>query len=158
MPKNASQCLRSAERVELLAQELYTSLAERFPEDSGLRPLFARLAAEEGQHVMRIRLLERHRGLAPWPADVVERSCADLETMAAEIDAMRREFEQLPSPIDADAVLTRLVSMEDRFHSIHAQELARCAAPEVARLFTSLATQDAAHHELLRAAMTSTAA
>lgn len=158
MPKTASQCLRTAERVETLAQDLYTTLAESFAGEPGLARLFRRLAAEEGQHVMRIRLLERHGGRAPWPPEVVERSCADLEAMAAEIEAMRTEFAGLPSPPDAAPVLERLVTMEDRFHSIHAQELARCAVPEVEQLFASLASQDAAHQELLRAAMTSTAA
>ena len=158
MSKTTSQCLRSAERVEALAQELYTGLAETFAGEPGLRQLFLRLAAEEGQHVMRIRLLGRHGGKSPWPPDVVERACADLETMAAEIETMRRDFERLPSPPDAAPVLERLVSMEDRFHSVHVQELARCAVPEVGRLFASLASQDAAHQALLRAAMTSSAA
>ena len=158
MPNTASQCLRAAERVETLAQELYSGLAETFAAEPGLAQLFLRLAAEEGQHVMRIRLLHRTGAKSAWPPEVVERACADLETMAAEIDAMRGEFARLPSPRDSGSVLERLVSMEDRFHSIHAQELARCAVPEVERLFAALASQDGAHQALLRAAMTSSAA
>jgi hypothetical protein len=158
MPKTASNCLRAAETVELLAQELYTALADTFVGEPAMRNLFLRLAAEEGQHVMRIRLLARHGGRSPWPQDVVERSCAALDAMAAELETMRADFAKLPVPPDAGSVLVRLVSMEDRFHSVHAQELARCAVPEVERLFASLASQDAAHQELLRAAMTSSAA
>lgn len=158
MPRTASQCLQLAQRVEALAQEIYTGLAEAFAAEPALSRLFRRLAAEEEQHGMRIRLLERHAGRAPWPSELVERSCAELTAMAAEMEGMRRDFASLPMPPDAAEVLGLLVSMEDRFHSVHAQELARCAVPEVARLFSSLASQDAAHHELLRAALTSTAA
>ena len=158
MAKTASQCLRFAERVETLAQELYSTLAEAFAAEPALAALFRRLAAEEGQHALRIRLLDRHGGRSPWPQEVAVRSCADLEAMAREMDAMRLEFASLGPEPDAGRVLGRLVSMEDRFHAVHAQELARCAAPEVERLFASLASQDAAHHELLRAALLSTAA
>jgi rubrerythrin len=158
MPRTASQCLHLAERVEALAQELYAFLAEAFAAEPALASLFRRLAAEEGQHALRIRLLDRHGGRSPWPPDVAERSCADLEAMAREVEEMRGEFSGLGPEPDAGRVLGRLVSMEERFHSAHAQELARCAAPEVERLFTSLAAQDAAHQELLRAALLSTAA
>ncbi|HET8723655.1 MAG TPA: ferritin family protein [Anaeromyxobacteraceae bacterium] len=158
MPKTASQCLQLAERVEVLAQQLYTDLAEAFAAEAELSRLFRRLAAEEEQHGMRIRLLGRHAGRAPWPPDLAERSCADLEAMAVETETLRTNISNLPSPPDAGRVLELLVSMEDRFHSVHAQELARCAVPEVARLFASLAAQDAAHHALLRAALTATAA
>ena len=158
MPRTASQCLQLAQRVEALAQEIYTGLAEAFAAEPALSNLFRRLAAEEGQHGMRIRLLERHAGRAPWPPELVERSCAELTAMVLEMEGLRRTFSSLPSPPDAAEVLGLLVSMEDRFHSVHAQELARCAVPEVARLFASLAAQDAAHHALLRAALTATAA
>ena len=70
---------------------------------------------------------------------------------------MRQELDRQQLALDADAVLQRLAAMEDRFHSIHAQELARSAVPGVQELFASLARQDGAHKELLRAAMTSAA-
>jgi hypothetical protein len=140
--------------MEALAQNLYTRLADAFSERPALRDLFLRLAAEEGQHAMRIRLLERHRGAALWPADIVERSSRDLDEMTAAITSMRQDLDRHHLALDADAVLQRLAAMEDRFHSIHAQELARSAVPGVQELFASLARQDGAHQELLRAAMT----
>lgn len=158
MQKTASQCLHLAQRVEALAQELYTELAVAFAGEPALSRLFQRLAAEEGQHGMRIRLLERHGGRSPWPAGVAERSCADLTAMVAEMERTRRVLSSLLPTTDAAQVLELLISMEDRFHAVHAQELARCAVPEVAQLFASLAAQDEAHHELLRAALASTAA
>jgi hypothetical protein len=157
MTKSASQCLHAAERMEALAQNLYMRLADAFADRPALRGLFLRLAAEEGQHAMRIRLLERHRGAALWPADVVDRSCRDIDEMTAQIATMRQELDGEHLTLDADVVLQRLAAMEDRFHSIHAQELARSAVPGVQELFASLARQDGAHEELIRAAMTSAA-
>jgi rubrerythrin len=157
MAKTASQCLRAAERMESLAQNLYLKLADAFAAQPRLHSLFRQLAAEEAQHAMRIRLLERHRGSVLWSADVLDRSGNDLDAMTAEIETMRKELERQDLTLDAEAVLQRLATMEDRFRTIHAQELARCSVPGVHELFASLALQDTAHMELLRAAMTSAA-
>jgi hypothetical protein len=42
--------------------------------------------------------------------------------------------------------------MESRFGSLHAEELAKSAAPAVQKLFASLARQDAKHSEMIRKA------
>jgi len=49
-------------------------------------------------------------------------------------------------------MLDRLVTMEERFTFVHAEELAKGAEPSVARLFESLAKQDKRHVQLLQRA------
>lgn len=153
MTRTAAQCLGSAIRIESLAQELYAGLAASFFHQPYLRGLFERLAAEEAQHAMRIRLLERHQGRTPWPQEMVERVSADLDAVAVELAAMKASFRGLASGADARPVLRRLAEMEVRFGSIHAEELARSAEPEIQKLFGTLAEQDARHHELIRNAL-----
>jgi hypothetical protein len=72
--------------------------------------------------------------------------------MAAEIEILRKELGPFPASNDAMSVLRRLAEMEDRFCSLHAQDLARYAGPEVQALFASLTIQDSAHRELIQAA------
>jgi len=145
-----AQCFRSAERVEMLAQELYAALAEAFSARPALRDLFRRLSAEEAQHALRIRLLEKHRGKAAWAPEMVGSICDDLQGMTAEIAAMKAEFGQPGGPPPADVVLRRVAAMERGFGTLHAEELARSAEPEVRALFESLALQDATHQALIR--------
>ena len=153
MTRTASQCLGSAIRIECLAQDLYTGLAGTFLHQPWLRELFERLAAEEAQHAMRIRLLDRHQGKSPWSQEMVDRVSADLDAMATEIAAMGASFRSLPPGADARPVLRRLAEMELRFGSVHAEELARSAEPEIRRLFTVLAGQDARHRQFIEDAL-----
>jgi hypothetical protein len=152
MANTASSCLRAAERMETVARDLYADLSVAFSEVPPLRLLFQRLAAEEEQHAMRIRLLERHQGRSAWPREAGDRFRNDCDSMVAEIEVLRREFGALTGPGDANTVLRRLSELEDRFASIHAQDLARFAGPEVQKLFATLALQDAAHRDLIVAA------
>ena len=153
MTRTSTQCMGGAIRIECLAQELYAGLAVAFLHQPYLRELFERLAAEEGQHAMRIRLLERHQGKAPWAQETIDRVSADLDAMAAELTAMQESFRKLSLAADARPVLRRLAEMEERFGSVHAEQLARSADPEIQKLFTALAEQDARHRELIRSAM-----
>ncbi len=145
-----AQCLRSAERMEMLAQELYAGLADAFATRPALRDLFRRLSAEEAQHALRIRLLERHRGKAPWAPGMAGAICEDLQGMAEEIASMKADFGGPGGPPAADEVLRRVAAMERSFGRVHAEELARSAEPEVRALFESLARQDATHQALIR--------
>jgi rubrerythrin len=158
MTRTATQCLGAATRIESLAQELYAGLAVTFQHQPYLRELFAQLAAEEGQHAMRIRLLDRHQGKAPWPSEAIDRISADLDAVEEELTAMKASFRTLSPAADARIVLRRLGVMEERFGSIHAEELARSAAPEVHKLFASLSQQDVRHRELIQKALERTAA
>lgn len=153
MTKTASRWLNAALRMETAAQALYSDLSIAFSGQPSLRLLFQRLAAEEEQHAMRIRLLQRHQGMSSWPRDVLERFCGQCDAMVAEIVVIREELGTSPESKGARALLRRLSEMEDRFCSIHAQDLARYAGPEVERVFATLALQDSAHRDLIAAAM-----
>ena len=151
--RTATQCMGGAIRIECLAQELYAGLAAAFLHQPYLRELFERLAAEEGQHAMRLRLLERHQGKAPWPQETIDRVSADLDAVAAELIAMQESYRALSHAADARPVLRRLAEMEERFGSVHAEQLARSAEPDVQKLFAALAEQDARHRELIQNAL-----
>jgi hypothetical protein len=153
MTNTASTLLRTAERMEAVAQALYTDLAISFSDHPDLKQLFLRLAAEEEQHALRIRLLERSQGKLRWPRDVLEQFCSACDAMIAEMETLRRELGPFPASNDTAKVLGRLAALEERFGLIHAQDLARHAGPEVQELFASLALQDAAHRVLIKAAM-----
>lgn len=151
--RTVMQCLGAATRIESLAQELYAGLATTYQHQPFLRELFVRLAAEEGQHAMRIRLLSGHGGRVAWPQDMLDRVCADLDAVSAEMAERREEFRGLAPGSDARPVLRKLAEMEKRFGSIHAEELARCGEPDVQRLFAALGKQDAQHRELIERAL-----
>ncbi|HQR29839.1 MAG TPA: hypothetical protein PLL32_05475 [Anaeromyxobacteraceae bacterium] len=153
MSRTTAQCIRAAERVEMLAAELYESLAVAFAEAPWLRQLFEGLASEERQHAMRIRLLERHQGANAWLPEAMEPICRDLDAMAKELESVRARL-LLPGALRSPTVvLERVREIERRFGSLHAEELARSASPEVARLFRSLALQDERHRKLLEEAL-----
>jgi len=147
MTRTAMQCLGAATRIESLAQELYSGLATTFQHQPYLRELFTQLAAEEGQHAMRIRLLERHQGKAPWPQETIDRVSADLDAVQEQMTAMKESFRMLSLVADARPVLRHL-----------AEELARSSEPEIQKLFGSLAQQDSRHRELIQKALERNAA
>jgi rubrerythrin len=145
--------LAAAERMETVANRLYEDLAVAYAGQPDLHQLFRRLAAEEAQHAMRIRLLQRHRGNSAWPRDVVERFGRDVDLVVTEMEAIRTELGMSRPPEDATDLLRRLATLEDRSRSVHAQDLARHAGPEVESLFSTLALQDSAHGVLIQAAL-----
>jgi len=145
--------LAAAERMETIANSLYEDLAVAYAGQPELHQLFRRLAAEEAQHAMRIRLLQRHRGNSVWPRDVVERFGRDVQVLVGEMEAIRRELGMTGPLEDATDLLRRLATLEDRSRSVHAQDLARHAGPEAESLFTTLALQDSAHGVLIQAAL-----
>jgi len=145
--------LAAAERMETIANSLYEDLAVAYSGQPELHQFFRRLAAEEAQHAMRIRLLQRHRGNSVWPRDVVERFGRDVQVLVGEMEAIRRELGMTGPLEDATDLLRRLATLEDRSRSVHAQDLARHAGPEAESLFTTLALQDSAHGVLIQAAL-----
>jgi rubrerythrin len=144
--------LAAAERMESVAQRMYEDLAIAYAGQPELHQLFRRLAAEEAQHAMRIQLLQRHKGGSAWPREALERFGREVDLVIAEMAAIRRGIGTTFTPDDATPLLRRLAAMEDRFRSVHAQDLARHAGPEAERLFATLALQDSAHLVLLQAA------
>jgi rubrerythrin len=141
------QLLQKAEKLELLAAELYRALAERYAGEA--RALFLRLAQEEGQHATRIRLLA-----ARYRHDT--RLVATMSTESHELDALLEEAAQLLEAVrrgewdgDQEAALARAAELETRFCLAHAHCLTRDAHPELLSFFQQLAAQDEAHRQLL---------
>ena len=73
---------------------------------------------------------------------------------AARIESMKAEFARKDSASDPGEIMRQVVDLERRFGAIHAQELAKCADPEVQVLFAALAQQDARHQALIESART----
>jgi rubrerythrin len=152
MTTTTHECFQKAARIESLAQDLYAGLAETFAGRPYLRNLFARLAEEEAQHERRIWLLARHQGRSPWAAEAVSKACVELGSMIEAIESTKAEVTGPGANADPGMVLTRVIDMERRFGSVHAEQLARSGDPEVARLFSALALQDARHRALIEGA------
>ena len=72
-----------------MAKDLYAELAVTFGRQPFLREMFERLAVEEAQHAMRIRLLERHHGRAPWNEELLERFQVEIEGLTSGLEAVR---------------------------------------------------------------------
>jgi len=141
------QLLEKAERVELLAEQLYQALAGRFGGEA--KALFLRLAAEEAQHAARIRLLTaRYRQdrklVASLVADttLIDRLLLEAGEALAAVSAGAWDG-------DPSAALHSAAELERRFCQVHAQVLSEEAHPELRAFFDQLAAQDKAHHDLL---------
>lgn len=144
-----SNFLRAAARVELQAEEFYSAVAETFFHSAALRDTFRRLAAEERQHAMRLRLLERHLPRLPWSAAETARRTEDLDEMSRAIAGLRKDLHSASGSRDPYAMLRKLADMEGRFAGVHAETIAPDADPSVQRLFASMAQQDAEHGRLI---------
>ncbi len=143
------ECLERAARIEDLAGDVYSRLADRLESDPPFRDLFRRLAAEEVEHGRRIRLLGRHVGRAAWPARTMERIGEQLQRLEGSLGTMAREADGRARTGNPASVLHWVVDVERSLGSVHAEALCECLDPEVGRLFASLARQDAAHRSLL---------
>jgi len=139
--------LDKAERVELLAERLYRSLADRFEGEA--RALFLQLAGEEAQHAARVRLLAaryRHDKLL-------------MGSLAADLALLERLLEEAGEAVkavdggawdgDPKAAMQGAVELERRFCMVHAQVLSQGGHPELRAFFDQLAAQDTAHLALL---------
>lgn len=141
-------CLAAAARIETQFRDVYAALARRFEHRHDLRDLFLRLAEEEEQHAQRIQLLARHQREAAWDPDVLSGLAWGLDAMAAELADLEREFEAA-TEADVPSILRRVIELEGRAGSFHAEELARSGDPEIRTFFSVLSRQDERHQELL---------
>ena len=141
-------CLAAAARIETLFRDVYAGLARQFGHRSDLRELFLRLADEEEQHAQRIRLLARHQREAAWDPDVLSGLAWGLDGMASELAGLEREFEAA-TEADVPSILRRVIDLEGRTGTFHAEELARSGDPEIRSFFSALSRQDERHQELL---------
>lgn len=137
---------RRAERVELLAAEIYAALAARLRADEAAHGLFRRLAAEEEQHAARVRLLA-----GTYRADPRLRvNGADvLDACVAMGEAVLEDVRSGAWGDDVRAIKARLCELELRCSHAHAELLAANGGSPLAEFFGRLAEQDDAHVELL---------
>jgi rubrerythrin len=142
------QLLQKAERLELLAQQLYTVLASRF--GGNAKAVFQRLAEEEAQHAARVKLLAaRFRG-NPKLAATLTADAGRLDVLIAEAGAAIAAASEGRWDGQPETALQRACDLEDRFAAAHAQVLAKDAQPELRAFFDQLAAQDRAHQALLK--------
>jgi rubrerythrin len=144
------ECFQLAERIEILARDLYAELALHPGASHALRELMRRLADEEEHHAQRIHLLASTQRKEQWSEERLPPIAGDLQGVAREQEALLRRARTERLPSDLPALFDELVAMEVRFSFVHAEELTRAAEPEVGRFFATLARQDGWHRQLLQ--------
>jgi len=141
----------AAERLELLAAEVYRLLAERFAANEAVRAVFWRLHQEEIQHATRVRLLAVHyrndSGLLASAA--LFQGVPDPRQLVGELEDAVRGLESGAWGDDLQQVRARVLEMERRCVSLHSQFLVAGAPPEISSFFEELARQDDEHERLL---------
>lgn len=147
------ECFQSAVRIEILLRDLYAGLATCFRADPVLHESFLGLAEEEQQHALRIRLLALHRKGVVWTDEAIARIGKDVATIVAELSAMATDVASSHDGKGAVPVLRRVIEVERRCASLHAEGLARSADPAVRGFFSSLARQDTYHELMLQQAI-----
>jgi rubrerythrin len=141
----------AAERLELLAAEMYRLLAERFASREPVRAVFLKLHQEEIQHATRVRLLAAQHRTDPWlfSSAVLFHGAPDPMLMVREVEEMVRDLEAGVWGKDLQDARARVVEMERRCVSLHAQFLVAGAPKEISSFFAELARQDEEHERLL---------
>jgi rubrerythrin len=141
--------LDKAEKLELLAAEIYGALARRFGDDENAVKLFTRLRDEEQQHAARVRMVAAQSrrdskllGKITFDSREMDDVLIDMTTVLANLHAGRWE---------ADLAQTKriLLDLEERCSNAHAQGL-KGLNDSLRKFFEQLALQDKAHEELLR--------
>jgi rubrerythrin len=141
----------AAERLELLAAEMYRLLAEQFAAKEGVRALFWRLHQEEIQHATRVRLLaaQYRNDSGLFERAILFEGAPDPRALVASLEATVREVEAGAWGSDLQEIRARVVDLERRCVSLHAQFVAAGASPEISSFFEELARQDVEHERLL---------
>ena len=137
-----------AERIETLAAAIYGALAKRFHGDEEARDLFARLEAEELQHVSRVRLLASSYRSDPKLLVKVN-GAAELEACVRDAEDALEDVEAGRWGPDLDDVKQRLALLEVRLAKAHANVLAMNGNGALRDFFEQLAQMDDAHVQLL---------
>lgn len=141
--------LDRAEKVELLASELYGAFARHFGDDPTALSLFRRLRDEEQQHAARIRMLaaqSRHDGKLlgkiPGATDA-------LDELLREMSSMLLLVKQGEWRADLAETRRTLLALEERAARAHAEGM-QGLHESLRKFFELLAMADKAHEELLR--------
>lgn len=141
--------LEKAERLELLASELYAAFARRFGDDAAAVKLFQRLRDEEQQHAARIRLLAAQSRRDTKLLAKITVDTRGLDDAAQEMSAMLANVRSGDWAADLAQTKRLLLELEERCSRAHAEGL-HGLHESLRKFFEQLAEQDKAHEELLR--------
>lgn len=141
--------LERAEKIELLASELYAALARHFADDPPARQLFTRLRDEELQHAARVRMLATQSLRDPKLLAKITDEPRRLDGLLRELGAMIARVQDGRWELDLAGTRAALLELEERCARAHTEELDGLHA-SLRDFFEQLARQDQAHEELLR--------
>lgn len=143
------EVLDKAEKVELLASELYAALARQFGADEAAKKLFTRLRDEEQQHAARVRMLAAQSGRDSRLLAKITADLRGLDDVQRELAAWTAEVRAGRWAADLPETKRRLLDMEERCARAHAEGI-HGLHESLRAFFAQLAAQDKAHEELLR--------
>jgi rubrerythrin len=141
--------LERAEKVELLASELYAAFARHFSGDPTALHLFTRLRDEEQQHAARVRMLaaqSRRDSKLLWKIDADTRR---LDDVILELASLTATVQRGHWKLDLAETRRALLALEERCARAHVEGL-QGLHESLRTFFEQLAEQDKAHGELLR--------
>lgn len=140
--------LQKAAAIEEAASSIYRAAARRFASEGHWSELFHRLADEETQHALRVRMLSSRLGRDRQALrDAVLRE-ADLDSLLQEGRDLLKKVESAEQ-LELRDLLELVGTMEQRFASVHAQTVLSTGNPDFDQFFGQLAAQDRAHAEML---------
>ena len=140
------QTLEKAERLELLAAELYGLAASRFSADCEAKELLERLQEEEIQHAYRVRML---RSQCIKDAKLAAGLGLDDSRIELLLERGADARKQIVAAKTLAEVLDLLLELEETFAVAHAEAVTVGADPQLHHFFESLAHQDTQHRLLL---------
>jgi rubrerythrin len=141
--------LDKAEKLELLAAQLYDAFARRFADDAAATALFIRLREEEQQHAARIRMLAAQSRRDSKLLGKIDVDTSALDEVAREMAAILANVGSGNWQADLSQTKRLLLELEERCARAHAHGLTGLDS-SLRRFFELLALQDKAHEELLR--------
>jgi rubrerythrin len=138
-----------AERMESLAEEVYSALAERCRSGQPGRPPFERLAVEENQHLQRVKMMRRRLLADSDSLGKVQLDVALAESAIAWGEQVLGRLQEM-TDVPVDQAQTLALTLEERLATAHAHMLTPDCEPELRDFLLALARQDKAHLALLR--------
>ena len=136
---------RKAERIEVLAAELYRLLARGMPRSSNAREVLLKLAQEEDEHAMRVRMLQ---GRYQVQGAAVAYDTSAFDKLIEEGETLKRLLSAEPAGITREEARRFMIEQERHFGVAHAHVLVS-DVPELAGFFADLAWQDQTHIKVL---------
>jgi len=141
--------LDKAEKLELLAAEIYGALARRFGDDEKARKLFTRLRDEEQQHAARVRMVAAQSRRDSKLLGKITVDSREMDDVVREMAAVLANLNAGRWEADLAQTKRLLLDLEERCSQAHAQGM-KGLHDSLRTFFEQLALQDKAHEELLR--------